>query len=352
VPTLTPVFTLSIGSYRATAEAAVGGPRQIIVERDMAIAADLLEVDLMQRSGIALGDAATLELGHDDRQGVVFTGDVVELHATLTGVCVRALGKLNALLQLHVTATYEGQSVGSIVEDLVRQAGLTAGTIEAGPTLPRYAIDRRLSGYRHARDLADRLGFELYTDRAGRAMFRALGAAAALDQGGGLLGAAAGAAASALGLDGAEGYAFGRHLIAATARHRVPALGTVQVGGESPMSSAGDTSAHWLTTNSEDYRGVAGDGEPVRLIFDAAARTKDLADRFAAGYLVVNSRGQQQVNATVLGRPSLELGDAVSLSAAPEGLVNGSGYVRAIRHRVGVALGFLTDVRVVLEASP
>jgi hypothetical protein len=63
VATLTPVFTLSIGSYRATAEVAVGGPRQILVERDMAIAADLLEVALMERAGVALGAAAALEQG-------------------------------------------------------------------------------------------------------------------------------------------------------------------------------------------------------------------------------------------------------------------------------------------------
>ncbi len=346
---LKPVFSLGIGSFQASSLNAVGGPTRLCVERDMAVAADALELDLMDRSGIRLGDAVTVALGHDDELKTAFTGEVAEIRPALRGVRVRALGKMDALLNLRVAAVYEGRSAGSIVRDLIGQAGLSAGTVDDGPTLPRYALDRRLSAYRHLRLLAERLGYELYTDRDGKVMFHGLGDAAGLDAAG-PLGAAAGAVAPALG-GASEGYAFGKHLIAASARHRTSGPTKIEVGGESPMSSQGDTTSYWLTRSDDDNHGESGDGDRVELILDPAARTKDLADRYAAGYLNARKRLARQVRATVLGRPGLDLGDWVTLSGVPDALVNGSGYVQALRHRFGGEAGFLTDVRVVLEEA-
>ena len=345
---LKPVFTLSLGSYRASETDAVGGPSRIVVERAMGSAADALEVIVMDRSGVVPGDAATVALGHDDSRAKVFTGAVAEVQPTLVGVRIRALGTTNALLNLRVAALYENQAAGSIVRDLLGQAGLDAGTIDDGPVLPLYAVDRRLSAHRHVRDLADRLGYELYTDRDGKVMFHALGAAASLDAG--ALGAVAGAAASLLG-GGGEGYEFGKHLAAAGSRQRSAGPTKVEIGGESPMSSQGDTTAHWLSADDDDSRGDAGDGDDTLLLLDPAARTRDLADRFAAGRLASRSRRASEVTITVLGRPSLELGDNISVSGVSDSLVNQSGYVRALRHHLSEERGFLTDVIVSVQGS-
>lgn len=343
---LKPVFTLSFGGYRATEVNAVGGLTRILVERGMASAADALEVSLMEGAGIAPGDAAAVELGHDDDRVKVFTGEVAEVRPTLEGMRVRALGRTNALLNLRVSAVYENQAAGSIVRDLIGQAGLDAGTVDDGPVLPRYAVDRRLSAHRHVRELADRLGYELYTDREGKLMFRALGDAASLDAG--PLGAVAGAAGALPGLGG-DGYEFGKHLTAAAARQRSAGPTRVEVGGESPMSSQGDTTAHWLTAEDDDSRGEAGAGDDVVLVLDPAARTRDLADRFAAGRLASRSRRAREVRITVLGRPSLELGDNISVRGATDERVNQSGYVRALRHHLCAGAGFLTDVTVAVQ---
>ena len=80
--------------------------------------------------------------------------------------------------------------------------------------LPRYVVDRALSAHRHLKDLADRLGYELYADRDGSIMFHPLGPAANLDALGGALGAVAGAAGALLG-SGGESYAFGQQLLGA-----------------------------------------------------------------------------------------------------------------------------------------
>jgi hypothetical protein len=211
VAILRPVFTITAGSFQSDETNPVGGPAAIVIDRDMDAAAELAEIVVMDRSGIAVDDPIAIELGHDGQRQTVFTGDVISVRATLQGPRLRALGKMRALLDLRTAAFYENQSAGRIVSDLIGQAGLAEGTVDEGPTLPRFAIDRRVSAHRHIRGLAGRLGFELYTDRSGQVMFHGLGGAAGLDAAG-ALGSVAAAAASALGLGGSgEGYEFGRH---------------------------------------------------------------------------------------------------------------------------------------------
>ena len=345
MPTLRPTFTLTIGSLSSSTDNPVAGPGALVVERDMDVPADALRLRLRERAGIVVGDEVKLDLGHDGEEETVFTGAVEAVRPAISGVAVRALGKTHDLLNLRTSATYVNQSAGSIAGDLIGQAGLSTGTVEDGPMLPRYVVDRALSGYRHLKELADRLGYELYADRDGSIMFHPLGPAANLDALGGALGAAVGTLLGA----GGESYAFGQQLLGAATGWRGVAWGTVEVGGESPMSGQGDTTEHWLTTDDADYTGSAGGGQPELLLRDPVARTKDLADRFAAGRLAVAARTARETSISVLGRPQVDLGDTVAVAEVPEETVNGSGYVRAIHHRFGDEAGFLTQMRISLE---
>ena len=350
---LQPTFALSIGRLTTTTSNAVAGPRTFLVERDMDVAADALQVHLMERADVGLDDEVELRLGHDGEVERVFVGNVAQLRPTLAGVMIIALGKMRHLLNLRMASFFENQSAGSIVHAVIGEAEAAAGTVDDGPMLPRFAVDSRMSGYAHVKALADRLGFELYANRDGAIMFHALGDAAGLDAlGGGLLGAATAAAgAVAPGLMGGNGfgYQFAQHLVHTTATRMLPAWGTIAVGGESPMSGQGDRTAHWLTVNDRDYRGEAGSEASSYLVLDPVARTKDLANRFAAGRLVVAKRTAHQVTMTVLGASQVDLGETISVRDTPDELMNGSGYVRAMRHRFGVATGFVTDLRIALK---
>src|SRR5215218_9339575 len=346
--TLQPTFTLTIGSLSSSTDNLVAAPGALFVDRDVDVPADALRLHLRERAGIAVGEEVTLELGHDGEEETAFTGAVEAVRPAIAGVAVRALGKTHDLLNLRTSTTYVNQSAGSIARDLIGQAGLSVGTVDAGPVLPRYVVDRALSGYRHLKELADRLGYELYADRDGNLMFHPLGPAANLDALGGALGAAVGGLLGA----GGESYAFGQQLLSAATGSRDVAWGTVEVGGESPISRQGDTTEHWLTTDDADYMGSAGDGEPALLVRDPVARTKDLADRFAAGRLAVAARSARGVSITILGRPQVDLGHTVAVADVPDETVNGSGYVRAIRHRFGDEAGFLTEMRISLEPAP
>src|SRR5215216_5496865 len=123
MPTLRPTFTLTIGSLISSTDNPVAGPGALVVERDMDVPADALRLRLHERAGIAVGDAVTLDLGHDGD-----TGALEAVRPAISGVAVRALGKTHDLLNLRVSTTYVNQSAGSIARDLIGQAGLSAGT--------------------------------------------------------------------------------------------------------------------------------------------------------------------------------------------------------------------------------
>ena len=327
------------------------------MSRDMDIASDSMELLLSDRSGITPGDAVTLELGDAKQQNKVFTGDVAEITVTVQGARVRALGKMNALLNLRTSNVYQNQAAGDVVRDLVQQAGLATGTIDDGPKLPTFVVDQHRSAYAYARDLAVRLGYEFYTDRDGNVMFHALGEAASLDSaGGGLLGAATGAATAAasslLGIGGSGGtYKFAKHLLKSAVFSVVTGPDKVVVGGESPMSSQGDTTFYWLTTSDDENHGTSGDGDLLQFQNDPAARTQDLANRFAAGYRATRLRTQKIARITILGRPDVELGDSATVGDISDQAGNAQGYIRAMRHRYAADAGYLTDLHFVVEGA-
>lgn len=334
-----PTFTLTAGSLTSTTQKPVGGPFRLEVDRDMDVAADVARLHLQTRSDVALKDPVVLKLGADGDETTVFTGRVVALRVALDGVIVEALGAMNDLLDLRTAAMYEEKSAGDIVSALASAAGMKKKTVDSGPTLPRYIVDGRVSAYLHVRDLADRLGYEVYADRDGKLMFHALGAATGLDSPGGF------SPSLPSGLGG-DTYSYGTHLIAAQSIAGVDAWGKILVGAESPASNQGDKTVSWLTAKDTDFDGEGGSGKPERLYLDPVARTKDLATRFAKGRLVTANRRSQQVRFTTIGRPSLDLGDSVTVNKATDKQINGSGYLRAIRHRFDTQDGFITELRV------
>jgi hypothetical protein len=354
---VSPHFQLQLGALRSSTDRPVAGPVRFSVVRPMGGAAESLEIDLVQRQGVAPGDAATLALGFDGATETVFTGSVVEVIPSLQGVRVLALGRMDALLRHRSARRWEARSAGSVVRDLAGAVGLATGQVDDGPTLPSYAIDMRLNAAAHLRRLAARLGFELFTGRDGKLHFRALGAAASLDSGGlgGLAGAAAGAATALLGGGGGgggTGYAAGKHLIAAQAHQRAAGITQVVVGGEGPASSHGDQSSWWLSTGADTNHGSAGSAGAGLLLLDAAARTQDLAGRFAAGSLATLQRSGHRLLLRTLGRAALELGDDLQVSAAADAAINASGYVCQLQHRLGPDTGFVTDISVQAGGAP
>ena len=347
-----PKFSLTAGSLTTDSDAPVAAPSRFVVERSLAVPIDSLRVLLGASGGVAVGDPVTLDLGDADGTQRVFTGSVAELRPRLGGYGLFCIGTMLALVDLRVASFYQDSSAGDVVRDLTGQAGLDAGDISDGLSLPRYAVERRVGAHAQLRRLADRLGFALFADRAGKVCFKGIGAAASLGSSGigGALGGAVAGAASALAGGGSTTLEYGKHLLAAEAALRPAPNRRVTVGGESAMSGQGDNKSHWLTAKDSDYEDSAGSGEEW-LILDGSARTKDMAGRFAAGYAARMGQRTAALRATVLGMPALELGDACGLGGAPESGLNANGTVSGLRHRFGAHEGFVTDLVLMVEAG-
>ncbi len=347
-----PAFSFSAGSLTSSSSSPASGPTRFVVDRNLAVPVDGLRVSLMDSGGVAPGDAVQLDLGDEDGLERVFTGTVAEVRPRLDGCELFCAGTMLALVDLRVSSFYQNQSAGDVVRDLVGQAGLDTGDISDGLDLPRFGVERRQGAYAQLRRLAERLGFSLFSDREGKIHFKGLGPAAHLGSGGalGALAGAASEAAGALGLGGGGGLAYGKHLLAAKGGLRSDFGRTVLVGGESPMSGHGEDKSFWLTATDTDYEDSTGSGDELLLI-DPAARTKDMAGRFASGYAASFARRTAEVRLTVLGMPALELGDSNSASGAPEDGLNASGYIKALRHRFSAAEGFVTELVLSPEAG-
>ncbi|MFG6489107.1 hypothetical protein ACG04R_20645 [Roseateles sp. BYS78W] len=344
-----PRFSFTAGSLGADSDSPASAPVRFVVERSLDVPIDCLRVDLGASGGAAVGDDVTLDLGVGDA-GLerVFTGSVAELRPRLGGCRLFCVGMMLALVDLRVASFYQETSAGDVVRDLLGQAALDAGDISDGVTLPRYAVERRVGAHAQLRRLAERLGFSLFADRQGKVHFKGLGAAAALGSGG--IGGALAGAASSLLEGGTTTLEYGKHLLAAEGSLRPPLARTIVVGGESPTSGQGEDKSFWLTAKDSDYEDSAGSGDDW-LITDTAARTKDMAGRFAAGYAASFGRRTTAVRASVLGNATLELGDAWGLSGAPEEGLNRSGMVAGLRHRFGAQEGFVTDLVLAVEEA-
>jgi hypothetical protein len=352
-----PRFSLTAGSLASSSSSSVAGPSRFVAERSLDVPIDSLRVTLAESGGASPGDPVGLDLGDEDAVERVFTGTIAEIRPRLDGCQLFCLGTMLGLVDLRVSSFYRAQSAGDVVRDLVGQAGLQAGEIADGIDLPHFAVERRVGAHAQLRRLAERLGYSLFSDRTGKIHFRGLGPAASLSVLGGALSGvasaaagAASAAAAALGIGGGGGIAYGKHMLDCAA-HLQPALGrTIVVGGESPMSGFGEDKSFWLAAADSQYEGSSGDG-PELLVTDPAARTKDMAGRFAAGYATSFNRRSRDIRISVLGLPALELGDSTGGSGAPVAALNASGYVKALRHRFGFLEGFVTDIVVSAEGG-
>ena len=310
-----PKFSLTAGGLTSDSASSVAGPSRFVVQRSLDVPLDGLSVTLSESGGVAAGDPVQLKLGDEDAMEDVFTGTVAEVTPRLGGCRLFCVGKMLELIELRVSSFYRDQTAGAVVRDLVGQTSLQQGDIADGISLPRFSVERRTSAHAQLRRLADRLGYALFSDRAGKVHFRGLGPAAQLSAGGALGGAGA-------ALAGAASAALGQ----------------------------GEDKSFWLTATDSDFQGSSGDG-PELLVSDPTARTKDMADRFAAGYAAGLARRTGEVRLTVQGLPKLELGDSSGATGTPEAGLSKPGYVKGLRHRFGVLEGFVTDIVVSVEGG-
>jgi phage protein D len=324
---LTPAYKLTIGKklVDTTQEPKASTVVDLRVELDMDTPADRFTVVLGQVNGLkpTPGDAATVELGYSDNGGFmrVFTGTVVTAEPGLITNRVTGHTAAHALMRSFVEQTYQSKTAGDIVRDLASKAKVDVATVDDGIAFPAYVIDGRRSFYQHMSDLAALCGFDLYFNADGKLVFAKF-------------------------LNGTTIHIFehAKHVLELNVRRARAFAASVEAWGESPTGSHGADSWPWLTKDFSGTKGTAGSGAPTLLLEKPALRTADAAQTAADAEQTRLQRRKLQGWVSTIGRPQVQLGDAIQLRSVPDSSFNTSFQVRSVVHTITKTGGFITKV--------
>jgi phage protein D len=267
--------------------------------------------------GVEKGDSVTVSIGYKDDLTDVFTGVVDVLNPGFHSARVFALNSVSKLMRSRGNNYYEGQTCGAIVSDLVSTAEVTAGDVEDGLTLPYYAVDHTKTSHEHVMDLAKRCGFDVFADSDDQLCFKKYKSSPATT------------------------FEYGKDILHARRLDQEPVYKTVKVFGESPSSSQGDETVHWLT--KEAIKGESGSGNEL-IVQDAALRDTDgtgsVADsiqgRYASSVVVVLE---------TVGNAAVKLDDTVAIAGMPESSIDGEYQVTRVEHLLSKSGGYTTSFR-------
>jgi phage protein D len=265
-------------------------------------------------------DPVSIELGYDSKT-TVFTGIVDSLHSEFRTVEIQGLSQMLKLLKQRFSQAYLNQSAGDIVKDICNKAGVSIGDVEDGISLPSLFVSQDVPSYEYVKELADRSGFDVYINPDGQLVFKEFDSANVHD------------------------LEYANEIIRVeTSQYHPPQA--VKVYGESPSSSMGSDTSHWLS--KEKMEGAAGDGDGL-IIYDAAIRDKETADAVAKARLA-RAKHTHFVSVVTLGNPEIKLGDSVSLKGFEQDLLKGEFKVRSVHHHLSKRRGFTTRLRCSKEA--
>jgi phage protein D len=298
--------------------------RELRVQRSLDVPADNFEVLIRPSSKVAkckLQDPVTVSLGFGSTKTLVFKGVVDSIESAVSRIRITALSQMFKLLKLRLEQIYLGQTAGEIVKDLCRRAGVATGQVEDGVSLPSFSLSREESAYNIIKSLAERSGFDVFLDLSGKLVFKPFGAKAT------------------------HTLEHGRNILRAQAFAFAPPA-AVKVYGESPSSSKGSDTSHWLT--KDEVEGDAGSGDSL-IISDPAIRDKATANSVANSKLT-QARHTQHLAVVSYGSPDIHLGDAVSLTGFDHPFLKGEYKVREVEHLLTRESGFTTKISCTREA--
>jgi hypothetical protein len=270
---------------------------------------------------VAAGDQVTLELTSGSTSATVATATVKAVDRSLELVTIVATTGMQALAETRVNQVYENQSLGQIVGDLASQAGVDTGDVDQGARYPYLVVHESRSVLRTVLDLARREGMDVWVDPDGRLNVKAF-----------------------MKVRADHVLRYGVELLALDGRSGEPVAEHVLVNGESPSSSTGSDTWHWLAQDLSPHRGESGSGARTKALQDGAVRTKAAADAAAKARLDAIAAHAETGRAITLGRPTIQLGEAVALEDVPGDGFGSTLCLESVRHLYSSREGFVTVV--------
>lgn len=292
------------------------------VELDMNTSADTFNIVLSQLNGLLVnkGDSCKVELGYKDSLTKVIEGTIEVIESNISCIDIKGFNAISKLVNLRINQIYESQTAGAIVADLANQAGVTIGEKEDGIALPFYVVDSARNGYEHIQNLAAKCGFDVYLTSDSKLTFKGFQKTA-----------------------GDHMIEYAKDIINLEMTNHAEERQVI-VYGESPASSQGDETSHWLVKSFEDYKGSAG-AETKYEIQDSTIKTKNAAAIYASAVLEEMKKNTINGTLTILGNGEITIGDAVEIKGMLDTNMNGIFQVRKIQHLMNKEMGFISKIR-------
>jgi len=291
----------------------------IYVNLSMDIPADIFEA-ILRMSDKSLkfkqDDDISISLGYNQQIIEVFKGKIDTVKPEVSKLRVTGLNSIWKLINQRMNRLYEKQSAGKIVSDLAKASGVATGEIMDGISFPSYAVDDNKSSYEHIRELAKRCGFDVYVTSDNKLTFKKYSR------------------------ENVHTFEYRKNIISVDGYYYKSEFGSVKVFGESPSSTKGSDTWHWLT--KKEVEGMAGSG-PALLITDPVLRDKDTAEKVAKAKLNILNRNLLLTIETV-GKSEVKLGDTLEIKSMPDSNLNGDFQVRNVEHIFNKSEGFKTII--------
>jgi hypothetical protein len=269
---------------------------------------------------IAANDPVAVKLGYGNDAVLVFTGIVESVEWGIDRVTVYAVGGFQSLTSARFNLLYEQPNAGDIVKDIAQsRLKLAVATIENGLKFPVYALGNQISAYDHLNALSQQCGFDLYANSQDKLVFAKYKAANTHD------------------------LAYGSQILKIQFEQPVAGITGVEVYGESPSSQGqGEQAYAWLT--KKEVKGSAGSGSGILVqVEDPTARTEAIAADIAQATLARRQQ-KQRGQIKILGNPTMQLGDAITVKKMPLSQQNGTFKIVGVTHRLNHQQGFYTVI--------
>jgi hypothetical protein len=318
---LAPKYSVNIGSksFDSTSSDSV---ESIIVNLSLDVPTDTANVLLRTDDrgyDFNKGDNVDISIGYDDDDPIkVFTGILDSMKSSSSNIRVSAVSPMWNLVTFYSNKIYESQNCGQIISDLIGSANVDSGSISSGIDFPVYVVDDNSSAYDHIRGLADRSGFDVYISPSGKLVFEKFEKKE----------------------NAAITAEYGVNVIGVDAKLGQNTAQSITVLGESPSSTKGSNTYHWLTKDVVD--GTAGSGQAL-LISDPVVRDKSTASNVATARLGVLQRGPS-ITVEIVGDPNAVLASTLAIKSMPDSNLNGDYEIRSVEHIFNKVEGFKSIV--------
>lgn len=271
--------------------------------------------------GIEKSDLVSIELTSGEVSEVVFTGEVISTDNNLGLTTVEVASDAYKLSTARVNQIFENQSADQIISELVDDVGITIGNVSASSSYPYFVVNENRSISDHIRLLASREGMECYFNVNNELVVEKFSRTSADHE-----------------------LIYGKHILDLEIFASKPVTSHTRVYTESPASTQGQDTWHWLTKDSSSFTSSAGTGSNLFSITDGSVRTKDSADQFAVHKLGAIKDISTTGRLKLLGNPTIKIADAIETRNIPKPELNGLFKVTGVEHRFNKTEGYITLV--------